>query len=47
LHCDLSSGSASDAIDAVDGEVDNVTCGPGADVVRADAATSSRPTARA
>jgi Ca2+-binding RTX toxin-like protein len=38
LHCDLSPGSASDTIDAVDGEIDNITCGPGTDAVKADAA---------
>jgi Ca2+-binding RTX toxin-like protein len=37
LHCDLSPGSAADTIDAVDGEVDTVSCGPGTDTVRADA----------
>jgi Ca2+-binding RTX toxin-like protein len=38
MHCDLSPGSASDTIDAVDGEVDNISCGPGQDTVKADAA---------
>jgi Ca2+-binding RTX toxin-like protein len=38
MHCDLSPGSASDTIDAVDGEVDNISCGPGQDSVKADAA---------
>lgn len=43
MHCDLSPGSASDTIDAVDGEVDNVTCGPGTDAVKADAADVVAP----
>ncbi|HWI71422.1 MAG TPA: hypothetical protein VNT55_05675 [Baekduia sp.] len=43
LHCDLSPGSASDTIDAVDGEVDNITCGPGTDTVKADAADVVAP----
>jgi Ca2+-binding RTX toxin-like protein len=38
LHCDLSPGSAADTIDAVDGEVDTISCGPGTDTVKADAA---------
>jgi Ca2+-binding RTX toxin-like protein len=38
MHCDLSPGSAADTIDAVDGEVDTISCGPGADTVKADAA---------
>ena len=38
LHCDLSPGSAADTIDAVDGEADTISCGPGTDTVRADAA---------
>lgn len=36
MHCDLSPGSSSDTIDAVDGEVDNISCGPGQDSVKAD-----------
>lgn len=36
MHCDLSPGSAADAIDAVDGEVDTISCGPGTDTVKAD-----------
>lgn len=36
LHCDLSPGSAADTIDAVDGEVDTISCGPGTDTVKAD-----------
>jgi Ca2+-binding RTX toxin-like protein len=38
LHCDLSPGSSADTIDALDGEVDTVSCGPGQDSVKADAA---------
>jgi Ca2+-binding RTX toxin-like protein len=38
LHCDLSPGSAADTIDAVDGEADTISCGPGTDTVKADAA---------
>ena len=38
MHCDLSPGSAADTIDAVDGEVDTISCGPGTDTVKADAA---------
>lgn len=37
MHCDLSPGSSADAIDAVDGEVDTISCGPGTDTVKADA----------
>lgn len=37
MHCDLSPGSAADTIDAVDGEVDTISCGPGTDTVKADA----------
>ncbi|HET6509600.1 MAG TPA: hypothetical protein VFG42_22575 [Baekduia sp.] len=37
LHCDISPGSANDTIDAVDGEVDTISCGPGNDTVKADA----------
>jgi hypothetical protein len=37
MACDLSPGSAADSIDARDGEPDTVSCGPGADTVRADA----------
>lgn len=40
MHCDLSPGSAADTIDAVDGEVDKITCGPGDDLVKADAIDS-------
>ncbi|WP_445148574.1 hypothetical protein [Baekduia sp. Peel2402] len=36
LHCDLSPGSAADTIDAVDGELDTISCGPGPDTVKAD-----------
>jgi Ca2+-binding RTX toxin-like protein len=36
MACDLSPGSASDTIDAVDGEQDTISCGPGADTVKAD-----------
>jgi hypothetical protein len=43
MHCDLSPGSASDTIDAVDGETDNITCGPGTDTVKADAADVVAP----
>jgi Ca2+-binding RTX toxin-like protein len=43
MHCDLSPGSASDTIDAVDGEVDNISCGPGADTVKADPADVVAP----
>ncbi|HWH96390.1 MAG TPA: hypothetical protein VNT03_21180 [Baekduia sp.] len=43
MHCDLSPGSASDTIDAVDGEVDNISCGPGQDTVKADAADVVAP----
>lgn len=38
MHCDLSPGSSADTIDAVDGEVDTISCGPGTDTVKADAA---------
>lgn len=37
LHCDLGGGSGNDTIDARDGEVDSITCGPGTDRVIADA----------
>ncbi len=37
MHCDLSPGSAADVIDAVDGEADTISCGPGTDTVKADA----------
>ncbi len=40
MHCDLSPGSAADIIDAVDGELDAVKCGPGDDTVKADAIDS-------
>jgi Ca2+-binding RTX toxin-like protein len=43
MHCDLSPGSSSDTIDAVDGEVDNISCGPGQDAVKADAADVVAP----
>jgi Ca2+-binding RTX toxin-like protein len=43
LHCDLSPGSASDTIDAADGEVDNISCGAGQDSVKADAADVVAP----
>jgi Ca2+-binding RTX toxin-like protein len=43
LHCDLSPGSSADTIDALDGEVDNVSCGPGQDSVKADAADVLAP----
>jgi Ca2+-binding RTX toxin-like protein len=43
MHCDLGPGSASDTIDARDGEVDNISCGPGQDTVRADAADVVAP----
>jgi Ca2+-binding RTX toxin-like protein len=43
MHCDLSPGSSSDTIDAVDGEVDNISCGPGQDTVKADAADVVAP----
>jgi len=37
-HCDVGGGSGNDTIEARDGEADSITCGPGTDVVRADAA---------
>lgn len=37
LHCDLGGGSGNDTIEARDGEVDSITCGPGQDRVVADA----------
>jgi hypothetical protein len=37
LHCDLGGGSGNDTIEARDGEVDSITCGPGTDRVVADA----------
>ncbi len=37
LACDISPGSASDTIDAVDGEADAVSCGPGNDTAKVDA----------
>ncbi|HEY6762441.1 MAG TPA: calcium-binding protein [Baekduia sp.] len=43
MRCDLSPGSSSDTIDAADGEVDNVSCGPGQDTVKADAADVVAP----
>jgi Ca2+-binding RTX toxin-like protein len=43
LHCDLSPGSAADTIDAVDGEVDTISCGPGTDTVKADPADVVAP----
>ena len=36
LHCDISGGHGNDTIDARDGEVDSVVCGPGTDRVLAD-----------
>lgn len=36
MHCDLSPGSSSDTIDALDGEADTISCGPGQDTVKAD-----------
>jgi hypothetical protein len=36
MHCDLSPGSSADTIDAVDGEADTISCGPGTDTVKAD-----------
>lgn len=43
LHCDLSPGSSSDTIDALDGEADTVSCGPGQDSVKADAQDTVAP----
>ena len=43
MHCDLSPGSSADTIDAVDGETDNISCGPGQDSVKADAADVVAP----
>jgi Ca2+-binding RTX toxin-like protein len=43
LHCDLSPGSSSDTIDALDGEADSVSCGPGLDTVKADAQDTVAP----
>jgi Ca2+-binding RTX toxin-like protein len=40
MACDLSPGSAADTIDAVDGEQDTISCGPGNDTVKADAVDS-------
>jgi Ca2+-binding RTX toxin-like protein len=37
LHCDFMDGFGNDTIDVRDGEQDSVQCGPGADVVQADA----------
>jgi hypothetical protein len=37
MACDISPGSAADTIDAVDGEPDTISCGPGTDTVKADA----------
>jgi hypothetical protein len=37
LHCDFMDGYGNDTIDARDGEQDSVQCGPGTDVVQADA----------
>jgi hypothetical protein len=36
MHCDIDPGSAADTIDARDGEVDTIACGPGVDRVLAD-----------
>lgn len=36
LHCDITQGFGDDTIDARDGEVDHVQCGPGTDTVLAD-----------
>lgn len=38
VHCDVGGGSGNDTIQARDGEVDSITCGPGTDRVVADAA---------
>ena len=47
MHCDLSPGSAADVIDAVDGEIDTIACGPGNGRRQASTpSTSSPPTAR-
>lgn len=37
IHCDLGGGSGNDTIEARDGEVDSIVCGPGSDRVVADA----------
>jgi len=37
-HCDVGGGYGNDVIEARDGEVDSIGCGPGNDAVRADAA---------
>ncbi len=37
MHCDISPGAANDVINARDGEVDSIACGPGEDRVVADA----------
>ncbi|MTD42937.1 hypothetical protein GKE82_01110 [Conexibacter sp. W3-3-2] len=42
-HCDLSPGSAADTVDAVDGEADTISCGPGVDAVRADVIDTVAP----
>jgi Ca2+-binding RTX toxin-like protein len=38
MHCDLDPGSSADQIDALDGSVDTIACGPGPDSVHADTA---------
>ncbi|WP_026910244.1 calcium-binding protein [Patulibacter minatonensis] len=36
LHCDIGGGFGNDLIEARDGEVDSISCGPGTDTVTAD-----------
>lgn len=37
IHCDIGGGFGNDVIEARDGEIDSISCGPGTDRVRADA----------
>jgi Ca2+-binding RTX toxin-like protein len=36
MHCDISPGLSGDTVEARDGDVDQIACGPGVDTVRAD-----------
>ncbi len=36
MHCDLSPGASADVINAVDGEKDTISCGPGTDTANVD-----------
>jgi hypothetical protein len=43
VHCDVTGGYGNDRVEARDGEVDSVECGPGEDTVIADAADTVAP----